>query len=128
MLSSSGSWKDCRRNGVKRRGNAINIASAESPRNQPKHLKLKRYRSVQVNFRVSRKWLNIVIMLAKLEGRSSSALMRELLNLGLAQYVNIHYRTPQLIRQQQLQSITNKQLPEAASQAKAAQIETSGMS
>jgi hypothetical protein len=45
--------------------------------------------------------------------------MRELLNLGLAQYVNIHYRTPQLIRQQQLQSIINKQLPEAASQAKA---------
>jgi hypothetical protein len=65
--------------------------------------------------------LNIVIMLAKLEGRSSSALMRELLNLGLAQYLNIHYRTPQLIRQQQLQSIVNKQLPEATSQAKAAQ-------
>jgi hypothetical protein len=102
-----------------RRGNVIDIASAESPRNQPRRLKLKRYRSVQVNFRASRKWLNIVIMLAKLEGRSSSALMRELLNLGLAQYVNIHYRTPQLIRQQQLQSIINKQLPEAASQAKA---------
>jgi len=60
-------------------------------------------------------------MLAKLEGRSSSALMRELLNLGLAQYVNIHYRTPQLIRQQQLHSILNNQLPQAASQAKAAQ-------
>ncbi|MGA8856433.1 MAG: hypothetical protein WB643_04615 [Candidatus Bathyarchaeia archaeon] len=58
-------------------------------------------------------------MLAKLEGRSSSALMRELLNLGLAQYVNIHYRTPQLIRQQQLQSIINKQLQEATTEAKA---------
>jgi hypothetical protein len=89
-------------------------------------LKLKRYRSVQVNFRVSSKWLNIVNLLAKLEGRSSSALMRELLNLGLAQYVNIHYRTPQLIRQQQLQSIINKQPPQAASQAKAAQKKVSG--
>jgi hypothetical protein len=56
-------------------------------------------------------------MLAKLEGRSSSALMRELLNLGLAQYVNIHYRTPQLIRQQQLQTIINKQLPQAVTEA-----------
>jgi hypothetical protein len=60
-----------------------------------------------------------VILLAKLEGRSSSALLRELLNLGLAQYINIHYRTPQLIREQQLQSIINKQLPQAAAQAKA---------
>ncbi len=103
-----------------RRGNVIDIASGGSPRNQAKHHKLKRYRSVQVNFRVSSKWLNIVVMLAKLEGRSSSALMRELLTLGLAQYINIHYRTPQLIRQQQLQSIISKQLPQAASQAKAA--------
>jgi hypothetical protein len=67
--------------------------------------RLGRYRSVQVNFRVSSKWVRIVAMLANLEGRSSSALMRELLTLGLAQYVNIHYRTPQLIREQQLQSI-----------------------
>jgi hypothetical protein len=59
-------------------------------------------------------------MLAKLEGRSSSALMRELLTLGLAQYVNIHYRTPQLIREQQLQSIINSQLPHAVAEAKAA--------
>jgi hypothetical protein len=77
-----------------------------------------RYRSVQVNFRVSSKWLNIVSMLASLEGRSSSALMRELLTLGLAQYVNIHYRTPQLIRQQQLRSIINSQLHQATSEAK----------
>ena len=104
-----------------RRGNVIGMASSESPRNQTKHIKLRRYRSVQVNFRVSRKWLNIVIMLAKLEGRSSSALMRELLNLGLAQYVNIHYRTPQLIRQQQLQTIINKQLPQAITEAKSVQ-------
>jgi hypothetical protein len=103
----------------RRRGNVINTASAESPENQPRHFKLRRYRSVQVNFRVSSKWSNIVIMLAKLEGRSSSALMRELLTLGLAQYINIHYRTPQLIREQQLQSIINKQLPQSASQAKA---------
>ncbi len=103
-----------------RRGNAIDIASAESPRNQPKRIKLKRYRSVQVNFRASSKWLKIIEMLAKLEGRSSSALMRELLTLGLAQYINIHYRTPQLVREQQLQSIINSQLQQAASQAKAA--------
>jgi hypothetical protein len=80
---------------------------------------LRRYRSVQVNFRVSSKWLQIVTLLAKLEGRSSSALMRELLTLGLAQYVNIHYRTPQLIRQQQLQSVITGQLPKAAAEAKA---------
>ncbi len=95
------------------------VASAESIRNQPRHFKLKRYRSVQVNFRASRKWLNIVILLAKLEGRSSSALMRELLTLGLAQYTNIHYRTPQLIRQQQLQSILNNQMKTSVSDAKA---------
>jgi len=58
-------------------------------------------------------------MLASLEGRSSSALMRELLTLGLAQYVNIHYRTPQLIREQQLNSILNNQLKTAVSDAKA---------
>gem|GEM_PF-1074083 len=80
---------------------------------------MKRYRSVQVNFRVSSKWLKIVNMLASLEGRSSSALMRELLTLGLAQYVNIHYRTPQLIREQQLNSILNNQLKTAVSDAKA---------
>jgi hypothetical protein len=45
--------------------------------------------------------------------------MRELLTLGLAQYVNIHYRTPQAIRQQQLQSILNTQLQNAAHEAKA---------
>lgn len=93
--------------------------NAESSDNQRKSHKLRRYRSVQVNFRVSSKWLKIIDMLAKLEGRSSSALMRELLTLGLAQYVNIHYRTPQLIRQQQLQSIINRQLPKAAAEAKA---------
>jgi hypothetical protein len=74
-----------------------------------------------VNFRVSSKWLKIVNSLAKLEGRSSSALMRELLTLGLAQYVNIHYRTPQLIRQQQLQSIITRQLSKHAAEAAAAQ-------
>lgn len=95
-----------------------NINSAEPPTSQPGPRKLKRYRSVQVNFRVSSKWLNIVNMLATLEGRSSSALMRELLTLGLAQYVNIYYRTPQSIRKQQLQSILNSQLPNAASEAK----------
>lgn len=102
-----------------RRGNVIDMASAETPRNQPKRIKLMRYRSVQVNFRVSSKWLRIVNMLASLEGRSSSALMRELLTLGLAQYINIHYRTPQLIREQQLQSIGSSQLQEAVSEAKA---------
>lgn len=86
---------------------------------EPNLTKLKRHRNIQVNFRVSSKWLQIVILLAKLEGRSSSALMRELLTLGLAQYVNIHYRTPQLIREQQLESIINRQLPEAAAEAKA---------
>ena len=81
--------------------------------------KLKHHRSVQVNFRVSSKWLQIVHMLAGLEGRSSSALMRELLTLGLAQYVNIHYRTTQLVREQQLKSIFSSQLQKAASEAKA---------
>jgi hypothetical protein len=57
-------------------------------------------------------------MLAKLEGRSST-LMRELLTLGLAQYVNIHYRTPQLVREQQLKSIFSGQLQKAVSEAKA---------
>ncbi|MGA3109132.1 MAG: hypothetical protein ABSD99_06700 [Candidatus Bathyarchaeia archaeon] len=80
---------------------------------------MKRYRSVQVNFRVSSKWLKIVNMLASLEGRSNSALMRELLNLGLAQYTNMHYRTPQLIREQQLNALLNNQLKTAVSDAKA---------
>ena len=93
--------------------------SPEPSTNQPSLRKLRRYRSVQVNFRASSKWLKIVNMLASLEGRSSSALMRELLTLGLAQYVNIHYRTPQAIRQQQLQSILNTQLQNAAAEAKA---------
>jgi hypothetical protein len=93
--------------------------NAKLRESRPRPLKLRRYRSVQVNFRVSSKWLRIVSMLAKLEGRSSSALMRELLTLGLAQYVNIHYRTPQLIRQQQLQSIITSQLPKAAAEGKA---------
>ncbi len=98
-----------------------NTNNAEPHNTQPKLRKLRRYRSVQVNFRVSSKWLRVVTLLAKLEGRSSSALMRELLTIGLAQYVNIHYRTPQLIREQQLQSIINRQLPKAAAEAKAAQ-------
>jgi hypothetical protein len=93
--------------------------NAEFLSNNARLRRLRRYRSVQVNFRVSSKWLRIVNMLAKLEGRSSSALMRELLTLGLAQYVNIHYRTPQLIRQQQLQSIIASHLPKAVAEAKA---------
>lgn len=44
--------------------------------------------------------------------------MRELLALGLAQYVNVHYRTPQLIGQQ-LNSVLNNQLKTAPSDAKA---------
>ncbi len=80
--------------------------------------KVKRHGNIQVNFRVSSKWLRIVKMLATLEGRSSSALMRELLTLGLAEYVNIYYRTPQLVRKQQLKSILNSQLQRATSQAK----------
>jgi len=93
--------------------------NVESSQSQPRRLKLRRYRSVQVNFRASSKWLRVVTLLAKLEGRSSSALMRELLTLGLAQYVNIHYRTPQLIREQQLQSIITSQLHKATVEAKA---------
>ena len=58
-------------------------------------------------------------MLATLEDRSSSALMRELLTLGLVQYVNIYYRTPQLVREQQLKFIFSGQLQKAASEAKA---------
>jgi len=49
-------------------------------------------------------------MLAMLEGRTPSALMRELLTIGLAEYVNIYYRTPQLVRQQELKSVFSKQL------------------
>lgn len=74
---------------------------------------MKRNRNVQVNFRASSKWLQIVQMLAKLEGRTSSAVMRELLTLGLAQYVNIYYRTPQLVREQELKSIFSKRLKAA---------------
>lgn len=94
------------------------LLKADPRGEEPRPGRLRRYRTVQVNFRVSNRWLKIVSMLAKLEGRSSSALMRELLTLGLAQYVNIHYRTPQLVREQQLQSIINSQLPKAAAQAK----------
>ena len=53
------------------------------------------------------------------EARSSSALMRELLNLGLAQYVNIYYRTPQQAAGQQLESIFKSQLQDAAARGKA---------
>jgi hypothetical protein len=53
-------------------------------------------------------------MLARLEGRASSAVLRELLVLGLAQYVNIYYRTPQLVREQELKSIFGKRLKTAA--------------
>jgi hypothetical protein len=45
-------------------------------------------------------------MLSTSEGRGVSALMRELLTLGLAEYVSIYYRTPQLVRMQQLKAIT----------------------
>jgi hypothetical protein len=88
------------------------------PNSSPLHPKPKRYKSVQVNFRVSSKWLKIVNLLASLEGRSNSALMRELLTLGLAQYINVHYRTPQLIREQQLKSILDSPLSRAVSDAK----------
>ena len=63
--------------------------------------------------------LQIVKMLAKLEGRTSRALMRELLTLGLAQYVNIYYRTPQLVREHQLEAIFKAQLQKTVSQGKA---------
>jgi len=95
------------------------LLKADIGNEEPRPDRLKRYRTVQVNFRVSNRWLRIISMLAKLEGRSSSALMRELLTLGLAQYVNIHYRTPQLVQEQQLQSIINSLLPKAAAEAKA---------
>jgi len=81
-------------------------------------MKARRHRAVQVNFRVSTKWLQIISMLATLEGRSSSALIRELLTLGLAQYVSIYYRTPQLVRMQQLKAIMESQLQKNARGAK----------
>jgi len=62
-------------------------------------------------------------MLARLEGRTPSVLMRELLTLGLAQYVNIYYRTPQLVRQQELKALFSKQL-EAAKTLRASQAKT----
>ena len=86
---------------------------------EPTLTKLKGHRKIQVNFRVSSKWLQIVKMLATLEGRSSSGLMRELLTLGLAQYVNIYYRTPQLVREHQLESMFSSKPQTAASQVKA---------
>ncbi len=79
----------------------------------------KTHKSIQINFRASTKWLQIVTTLARLEGRPASALMRELLTLGLAQYVNIHYRTPQLVREQQLNSLLAGRLQKAVSQTKA---------
>jgi hypothetical protein len=82
-------------------------------------MKLKRHRIVQVNFRASSKWLNLIRMLATLEGRSSSALMRELLILGLAQYVNIYYRTPQLVKEQQLRALLGAELKKRATEPKA---------
>lgn len=82
-------------------------------------MKPKRQRIVQVNFRASTKWLNIIRMLATLEGRSSSALMRELLILGLAQYVNIYYRTPQLVREQQVKALLGTELKKRVSEPKA---------
>jgi hypothetical protein len=88
---------------------------------QPKRVKFRRHRAVQFNFRVSTKWLQIINMLARLEGRSSSALIRELLTLGLAQYVSIYYRTPQLVRMQQLKTIMHSQLEKKAREAKAVQ-------
>lgn len=77
-------------------------------------MRLKRHRNIQVNFRASSKWLQLVQMLARLEGRTSSVVMRELLTLGLAQYVTIYYRTPQLVRQQELKSIFADRLKAAA--------------
>jgi hypothetical protein len=85
---------------------------------QSRLLKLKRHRAVQVNFRVSTKWLQIINMLATLEGRSASALVRELLTLGLAQYVSIYYRTPQLVKMQQLKAIMEGRLQKRADQAR----------
>jgi hypothetical protein len=82
-------------------------------------VKLKPHRNVQVTFRVSSKWLQIVQMLAKLEGRAASTVMRELLTLGLAQYVNIYYRTPQLVREQELKSKFSNRLKTAAAEATA---------
>ena len=76
-------------------------------------MRLKQHRNIQVNFRASSKWLRLVQMLARLEGRSSSVVMRELLTLGLAQYITMYYRTPQLVRQQELNSIFDKQLKAA---------------
>jgi hypothetical protein len=58
-------------------------------------------------------------MLATSEGRSVSALTRELLVLGLAQYVNIYYRTPQLVRMQQLKAIMEGRLQQKINQTKA---------
>jgi len=77
----------------------------ESKAIRTKSLRLRHFHAVQVNFRVSGKWLEIIKMLATLEGRSSSAIMRELLTLGLAQYVRIYYRTPQLIRARERESV-----------------------
>jgi hypothetical protein len=86
---------------------------------QPKRMKLTRYRAVQFNFRVSTKLVQIISMLARFEGRSASALIRELLTLGLTQYVNIYYRTPQLVRMQQLRHIMHSQLERKARDARA---------
>jgi hypothetical protein len=45
--------------------------------------------------------------------------MRELLTLGLVQYVNFYYRTPQPVREPQLKSIFSSRMQKAQSQAKA---------
>jgi len=95
------------------------ISSEEEPP-QVSARKRRGHRRIQVNFRASSKWLQIVRMLAKLEGRTSSSLMRELLTLGIAQYVNIYYRTPQLIRRQQLEGILQSQTSAAAAKGKTA--------
>jgi len=82
---------------------------SSNPRRVARIARLKHHRNIQVNFRVSSKWLRLVQMLARLEGRTPSALMRELLTIGLAQYVTLYYRTPQLVRQQELKSVFTRQ-------------------
>jgi hypothetical protein len=44
--------------------------------------------------------------------------MRELLTLGVAQYVNIYYRTPQLVRKQQLETLLRAQFRKATVESK----------
>jgi hypothetical protein len=50
--------------------------------------------TIRASFRVSRRFLSIINLIASHEGRSPSALMRELLIVGLADYVTVYYKTP----------------------------------